>query len=206
MPKSVDLGTLDMARPGSGQEVTRKFTLFDAVVSVAALAVALAFSRTQLTYLWANLCAIPIRGSAGWAGVWSYLRTRTDVTRSIVMFSFTPLYCFLFAWTLAFLVMRLRKPRPPLRNLVKQPGMVACEVLLSGMILTFCLALNEGYQLLASVTVISTAFAIPVAWTSLALRGRWAAEPSWIDRLGRGLGICWSVSIPLQAAFMHFSA
>ena len=128
------------------------------------------------------------------------------MTGSIVMFSFTSLYCFLFAWTLAFLVMRLRKPRPSLRRLVKQPGMVACEVLLFGMVLAICLALNEDYQLFASVAVVSTACAIPGAWTILALRGHWAAEPSWIDRLGRGLGICWSVSIPLQAAFIHFSA
>ena len=196
----------DMAHPGPGQEVSRKFTLFDAVVSVAAVGLALAFARAQLTYLWANLWAIPIRGPAGWAGVWSYLRTRTDVTYSIVMHSFTSLYCFLFAWTLAFLVMRLRKPRPSLRRLVKQPGMVACEVLLFGMILTVCLGSNEDYRLLASVAVFSTALAIPAAWAILALLGRWAAEPSWIDRLGRGLGFCWSVSIPLQAAFMHFSA
>jgi hypothetical protein len=84
--------------------------------------------------------------------------------------------------------------------------MVACEVLLFGMVLATCLTLNEDYSLLASVTIVSTAFAIPMVWTILALRGCWAAEPSWIDRLGRGLGICWSVSIPLQAAFMHFTA
>jgi hypothetical protein len=193
-----------MDHPAPGQEVTRKFTLFDAVVSVATVGLALAFARPHLTYLGANLGAIPIRGPAGWAGVWSYLRTRTDVTYSIVMFSFTSLYCFLFAWTLAFLVMRLRKPRPSLNRLVKQPGIVACEVLLFGMILTICLALHD--QLLASVAMVSTALAIPVAWAILALRGRWAAEPSWIDRLGRGLGLCWSVSIPLQMAFMHFTA
>jgi hypothetical protein len=206
VPKSLDLGTLDMDHPGLGQEVTREFTLFDAVVSVAAVGLALAFARPHLTYLGANLWAIPIRGPAGWAGVWSYLRTRTDVTYSIVIFSFNSLYSFLFAWTLAFLVMRLRKPRPSLNRLVKQPGMVACEVLLFGMILTICLAWHEDYQLLASVAVVSTALAIPVAWAILALRGRWAAEPSWIDRLGRGLGICWSVSIPLQMAFMHLTA
>jgi hypothetical protein len=193
-----------MDHPAPGQEVTRKFTLFDAVVSVAAAGLALAFARPHLTYLGANLGAIPIRGPAGWAGVWSYLRTRTDVTYSIVIFSFNSLYCFLFAWTLAFLVMRLRKPRPSLNRLVKQPGIVACEVLLFGMILTICLALHD--QLLASVAMVSTALAIPVAWAILALRGRWTAEPSWIDRLGRGLGLCWSVSIPLQMAFMHFTA
>ena len=177
-----------MIHPGLGQESPRNFTLFDAIVSVAAMGLALAFARTHLTYLWANLRAIPIREPAGWAGVWSYLRIRTDVTRSIVMFTFTSLECFLLGGTPAFLIMRLRKPRPSLRRLVKQPGMVACEVWLLGMFLGICLTLVEDYRYLAPVAVISTACAIPVAWAILALRGRWEAEPSWIDRLGRGLG------------------
>jgi len=90
--------------------------------------------------------------------------------------------------------------------LIKQPGMVACEVWLLGMFLAICLALIGAYPLLAWVVVISTACAIPIAWTILALHGRLEAEPSWIDRLGRGLGFCWAVIIPLQAVFMYLSA
>jgi hypothetical protein len=195
-----------MARTDLGQETPRNFTLFDAIVSVAAAGLALAFARTHLAYAWANLCAIPFRGPAGWAGVWAYLRTRTDVTGSIVMYTFVSMEALLLSSTLAFLIMRLRRPRPPLRRLIKQPGVVACEVWLLGMLLGSCLApLIEDYPLLALIVVISTASAIPIAWTILVLRGHWETEPSWIDRLGRGLGVCWAVIIPLQAVFIYLS-
>jgi hypothetical protein len=67
---------------------------------VAAVGLALAFARTHLAYAWANLCAIPFRGPAGWAGVWAYLRTRTDVTGSIVMYTFVSMEALLLSSTL----------------------------------------------------------------------------------------------------------
>ncbi len=165
-------------QPGLGHEPPRKFTLFDDIVSMAALGLAFALGSTHLTYLWANLSAIPYPGPAGWGGIWAYLRTRTDVSGSIVMLSFTSLECLLVCWTLAFFIMRLRKPRPPLRRLVRQPGMVTCEVWLLGMFLGICISMFEAYPLLGPVVVVLTACAIPVAWTVLALRGRWEAEPN----------------------------
>ena len=173
------------AQPGLGQEPPRKFTLFDAIVSMAAIGVTLAVARSHLTYLWANLSAIPYPGPAGWAGTWAYLRTRTDVSGSIVMLSFTSLECLLVCWTLAFFIMRLRKPRPPLRRLVRQPGMVACEVWLLGMLLGICIATFEAHPHLGLVVVVLTACAIPVAWTILALLGAWkrnlAGSTAWVE-------------------------
>ena len=84
--------------------------------------------------------------------------------------------------------------------------MVACELWLLGMSLGICITMFEAQPQLGLVVVVLTACAIPVAWAILALLGRLEAEPSWIDRLGRGLGVCWAVIIPLQAMFMHFSA
>ena len=68
-----------------------------------------------------------------------YMQTKTDVTGSIVTLSFTSLECLLVSWTLAFLIMRLRKPHPPLRRLVGQPGKVACAVWLLGMFVGICI-------------------------------------------------------------------
>ena len=56
------------------------------------------------------------------------------------MYTFISMEALLLSSTLAFLIMRLRRPRPPLRRLTKQPGMVACEVWLLGMGLGICLA------------------------------------------------------------------
>jgi hypothetical protein len=193
------------AQPDLEQEAHRKFTLFDAIVSMSAIGLTLALARTHLTYLWANLRAIPYAGTTGWQSLWAYLRTRTDVTGSIVMLSFTSFEGLLVSGTLAFLIMRLRQPRPPFRRLVRQPGMVVCEVWLLGMFLGFCISSFVTHPSVGLVVVL-TACAIPIAWGTLALLGRLEAEPSWIDRMSRVLGVCWAGVITLQALFMHFSA
>jgi hypothetical protein len=36
-----------------------------------------------------------------------------------------------------------------------------------------------------------------VAWLALGLSRKWTAEPSWIDRAGRLMGILWLLSIPV---------
>ncbi len=36
------------------------------------------------------------------------------------------------------------------------------------------------------------------AWVCLWLSGRWAAEPSWIDRAGRVLGLFWIAQFVLD--------
>ena len=33
--------------------------------------------------------------------------------------------------------------------------------------------------------------AVTVAWTGLALSGRWQPEPNWLDRAGRLIGLAW---------------
>ncbi len=51
-------------QPGLGQGAPRKFTLFDGIVSVAAMGLTLALALSHLTYLWANLRAIPQSGTS----------------------------------------------------------------------------------------------------------------------------------------------
>jgi hypothetical protein len=41
------------------------------------------------------------------------------------------------------------------------------------------------------VTLRETGLAVAAAWMALLLTGRWRAEPSWIDRAGRILGVLW---------------
>jgi hypothetical protein len=38
----------------------------------------------------------------------------------------------------------------------------------------------------------------------LALGGRWRADPGWIDRAGRALGLFWVATIPMRGWY-HFS-
>jgi hypothetical protein len=119
--------------------------------------------------------------------------------------------------SVALLVCRLRKPRPNLRRLFRQPGAVA-------MACVFLLLMYAGAMVLAGraldriidriwppapVTGSSSIYLgdpstlvyavseagmfIATCWVLLLAVGRWRPEPTWIDRSGRCLGACWIV-------------
>jgi hypothetical protein len=120
---------------------------------------------------------------------------------------------FAAAWSLALLALRLRRPRPRLRRLTRQPGMVAgaaAAVVLSirmvniGIMLgvyaawvpeTPVLAVLENYGELPYIPA-EVGCAVAAAWVVQGLSGRWHAEPSWLDRAGRALGFFWIAMIP----------
>jgi hypothetical protein len=46
--------------------------------------------------------------------------------------------------------------------------------------------------------------AVPLAWTLLALAGRWRPEPGWIEWLGRLLGVGWFALNVSASLLVHF--
>jgi hypothetical protein len=116
--------------------------------------------------------------------------------------------------TLALLVLRLRRPRPVWRRLARQPGLMACLALVvawgcSVVFTVLHLIAVDGFSIEAAggqfadtfswLEVFSKVgrmlggFAVAICWSTLAVGGRWRAEPSWIDRLGRIVGVAWIV-------------
>jgi hypothetical protein len=91
----------------------------------------------------------------------------------------------------AFLVIRLRRPRPPLRSLIRQPGTVAAVAAVFGLFWVT----GWLHKLFPDRTSSETGAAIAVggtvamAWIVLSFSGWGLSEPGWIDRLGRLLGI-----------------
>jgi uncharacterized membrane protein YidH (DUF202 family) len=102
---------------------------------------------------------------------------------------------------MALIPMRLRRPRPPMRRLRRQPGFIACvAVVLAAafVILDWAPSLfsrSPNWFAANILSFISSPWKIgPIvvtAWLVLALSGRWQSESSWIDRSGRFLGIAW---------------
>jgi hypothetical protein len=45
---------------------------------------------------------------------------------------------------------------------------------------------------------VPAAYTVAAGWLTLALLGRWRPEKSWIDRLGRVLGVGWIIANVLQ--------
>jgi hypothetical protein len=181
----------------------RKFTLSDAMILVAATALALALMRH--------------RGPLDIESQRLYINILNQLRDNILTISFVAAM-----WSLAGLVLRLRQPRPDVRFLTRQHGMVA--FMAAAVVLAIRL-INFGSVL--SILVIDGAYFWPgmsaLDWDPELLRGipseigcavaaaciiqatggRWRSEPSWIDRMGRILGIYWIGTIPFAWFSVH---
>lgn len=174
----------------------REFAVLDAMALVAATAAGMAWIRSN--YDWQFFF---------WT--WGSFYTKGDVLQTgsyLIRF----LWPFLLAWTLAVLVLRSRRPRPPRRHLMRQPGLVACCAATLGTALRFwpsLVGIVAGVPLIDSPSRLPSSFwyefatgdgaaeaiglAVATAWITLVLTRGWHPEPTWVDRLGRILGACW---------------
>jgi hypothetical protein len=170
---------------------SRRFTILDAMAFVAATAVGLALA------LW-------LRPKGG------FLPTPGEPLDYWVWFG--PPSGLAVAWGFALFLIRLRAPRPRWRRLARQPGFVASAMTIGPIPIGILLAsafdfiprypfprpttyVQEWYWRIA-IEIIPTA--IGGAWLALALSGRWKPEPTWVDRIGRGLGLFWVASWPYR--------
>src|SRR5437763_13544388 len=109
----------------------RRFNLGDAMIVTAATAIVLGLERNQVARLptavrtWWRVA----RQLAGWE-IWPYRFPRGEVldqlVTGIIGWVWNVLVGILIAWTPAALLIRFRRPRPPLASLVRQPGLAAC--------------------------------------------------------------------------------
>jgi hypothetical protein len=197
----------------------RRFTLFDAMALVAAVAVGLVLSRTWAYYAQkeATYHSGIYMPSRFWAAV-------VPVTYSIVKF-----WPVVAATTPALILLRLRRPRPPRRRLFAPPGVAACvaasvvmvfevgERVLSRLVFTASLntgtnrfdeidAMNLAMGALGPLSSTVVGFGVAAVWVAMTLAGRWRPERSWIDWAGRALGFLWLALIPVRFVFrMYYS-
>lgn len=169
----------------------RRFTLIDAMILVAASAVAFVIVRPIITG--------PLRDQPRWAG---YLAAVMGV---------------LVTWTPTVLALRLRRPRPRFRRLSRQPGFAAglagTSIVALGILAVGLLALvrvaRRGMAVRAGMRLrppdpswwlgVVLHFGAVVgpavigAWLLLTLSGRRRPSGGWLDLLGRGLGVAWII-------------
>jgi len=184
----------------------RRFTLFDGMILIAATGFGIGGFRA----LYENWV-----GSINLSTV-----TMAEALRGF-MIVFILSMPTLLAWTFAILFLRMRRPRPTLPRLSRHPGLIAClgatlafgiiVLLFSGDLavwmirngdyhmLNHLLALEVNVKMAAAAPLIQTSVA--VAWGILAITGRWRSECSWIDRLGRVIGLLWIVTLPGTVGF-----
>jgi hypothetical protein len=182
----------------------RQFRLVDMMILVAAAAlgcgIVQGFSAlTDGEYSWRNFFEAARElpryfGSEGW--IWP--------TSDLIWMVGALASPFIAMLTLALIPIRLLGPRPRWRRLARQPGMMAAfaSALAIALIdLPFLgirlLTLEENVwpkfdvEEYAFITIMSISLAILVSWMTLFVGRRWCAERSWVDRLGRAVGVGW---------------
>jgi hypothetical protein len=185
----------------------RRFTLLDAMTMIAATAVGLALGRVL-----GPPAAGPVRPAELFvtpAGGWTI---REIALRAAT--AWAPVIPCLVAWTFAVLALQLRRPRLPWGRLAGQPGLVAGLVAVITLALhaaallaaawfdgRFSYATPDRFQAVALNAALLLAhrvgWSVIVAWSALALSGRWPSGPAWPERLGRLVGVGWILSFLL---------
>ncbi len=174
----------------------RRFHLGDGLILIAALALTL--SILVFTNWFAR---IPRRVSFWWdarpkfvGGFPSFLAWGPSAHMAVyqIVDEFVQLLTsVLVGLTLVQPFLRLRRPRPPLRDLVRQAGFVVCLAVIVGTLivvdLEWVVRIDVAWRaILASAPLLF--------WPVLGLPP-WRSEASWIDRLGRAVGWGWIVAI-----------
>lgn len=188
-------------------EPGRKFGLLDAMILVAAVAVGATSIRPFLLY--GLVTPEFFREFYSDSGLFVY----TAYSDSVVRF----LGPWLASWTLAFLAIRLRKPRPRFRRLMRQPGTAACVAAAFVMAVEGAMAmavigavgapdLENFYIKMLPYLFESAAVAVAAVWSVAALAGRWKPEPGWVDRTGRVIGAAWIMTCILFSFFAYMDS
>lgn len=173
----------------------RRFTIGDGMVLIAATAIGLAWASQA----W-RVFQTDDRAANPWDLVWR--RTIDGVALALP--------CVL-AWTLAWIALRLRRPRPSWRRVSRLPAttalmaaMLSLAVMVpfgGAMVANALMRERTGgafwrelpaalIELLAMATPF-VGFVVLISWLLLAVQRRWRCESSWIDRTGRALGMLW---------------
>jgi hypothetical protein len=101
-----------------------------------------------------------------------------------------PVLCSL---SVAVLILRLASPRPQWRALARQPGLWACGAAVGSIFVASWLE-----ALSVRIPAVAVPASVVLAWLVLWISGRWAGDRSWLDRLGRVIGVLWlGLALPM---------
>ena len=177
---------------------TRRLTLLDSMILIVALAAVLPATRQVLEKA-VGPWSLPPGGYMIWRNglAWHNIRA--------ISLGLSPT---LASLTIALTALQWRRPRLTFRMLGRGPGLAACGVATVVLVVEAILGLEfEGVESLAGFPIWWLPFgmrnvggAVLGAWIALALSGRWRRR--WrrdgLDKLGRVLGVWWSISYLLM--------
>lgn len=195
----------------------RRVATADAIILFVALCLGITWASQTVPIL-THLAAYDANGpfhSEQISALYSYVYHSVILRRSLHACAalFAPL-------CLGLLIVRFRRPRPPVRRCFRQPGTMACAAALvctcfevANHFLNFTVRFNTT-RMSADLRMSYLLFAPPLrdasiaggvafsmgqtagwvvagAYLALCAAGVWRSEPTWLDRMGRTLGWIW---------------
>ena len=164
---------------------SRRFTLLDALILIAATAVGFACAR--LATNWAHSYYAFLNPNVGW------LRFQIGAGYSVIL---------LTAWSFTLLALATRARPSSLPQSLQVPGTAACAMSMVALISALLakalwasthrsVALHPANWADVGSWGPHAGMAVAAAWLVLAACGRWQRTADWIERAGRGVGIGW---------------
>jgi len=196
-------------RPVSAAEPTgtRNFGVSDAMFLIVGAALAI-WSGSKVVVNLAEQCIELCRTIAAYNSAFYVTRPQFWRERVAIHWSTVSWYGFqvfevlVLSLTPAFLLVRLRRPRPSIRAMLRQPGTVAGLAVTFGYfwVTGWLHRLFFGRINFHCGTAVAVGATVAVAWALLALSRRWETEPSWVDRMGRLIG-----AVAIAVALLAFT-
>jgi hypothetical protein len=183
----------------------RRFTLLDGMILVAATAVGYAAFQSLSHLIGIGDILEALREMVASGAIGELIALLTLIALPVMV-----------SWTLVLIPLRLIGTRPRWRRLARQPGLVACLAVATALGFLAMIAgvalLEIGRDNLAGFEDVAIflpppflGLAVLASWVTLVAGRRWRPEPSWVDRLGRALGLLWillALTSPLLLMFL----
>jgi len=176
---------------------SRRFTLADAMILIAATALGLTPTRTILN-IWEPLPQVFSPGLS-------------SAVERILIARHVSVPC-AAAWMLAVLILRAIRPRPAWQVALRKPGFLGCVIgsiiaLASAVLSIFpwlVLRGNSAEKLSAEELLLTLVFvpamvaaSVGAVWLCLLFTKQWERSADWVDRLGMIVGWYWIIAGPI---------
>jgi hypothetical protein len=126
-----------------------------------------------------------------------------------------PASLFLLVFTVVYIPIRLRGPRPSLLRLMRQPGTAACAAVVIVMtideIIWILYCVRNSYSAAQTqpmfwrVNSDHVPPAVAAVWLGMLFSRRFRPEPCWIDRFGRAIGFLWLLKLAIGWPFLRWA-
>jgi hypothetical protein len=197
-----------LTNSAAGPKPVRRFNLGDGLVLMMGVAISLALlmptpwiSRIVPRVRFAFEACRALSGASPWP---SAALSRADLIRLAALGLVTEFNQFidslLIGATLVVPIVRLRRPRPAIPEVLRQPGFAICLAVISIALLGIDVSWAFSIQI---PLVFRLATSIVLIWP-LAGLAPWRPEPSWVDRLGRAVGWGWILVTVCSVAIHSF--